>query len=274
MRAAESWRPLDSADQHRTWDDSNSVIDAAARGGAIVLCPLGFHRESWYGSRSRNVQLLPGICRLCKKGRDMTLEGELGEKDVLEAIEQVRGAFTIDAQRISLWGHSMGGGGTLHIAMKHPHTFASIGLVAPALPPVPSGNCNCMTTADVFWTIISIACLVVAILIKARVWQIVCIVFLGLRVCRCRCPDDGYVHSIDDLELIQHIPTIVISGKADKLVRIEGPRAWAARMRSLDMTHQFLEPESDDHQTVIRRENMDQLFAFLLAHNTCGTRTV
>ena len=272
-----------SADRHRTWERSNSVIDAATRGGAIVLCPLGYHRASWYGSRSRGLQA-PGIWGLCHKARDMTLEGELGEKDVLEAIEQVRAAFTVDPQRISLWGHSMGGAGTLHIAIKHPGMFASIGLVAPALPPVQQPGCcasiNCMSTTDVVWTVITIASLVVATLIKSLVWQIICVVFLFLRACGilccCRCcPDDGYVHTIDDLELIKHIPTIVISGQADKLVRIEGPRGVAARMHSLGMTHEYLERESDDHATVIKRDNMDRLFAFLLAHTLPGgTRAV
>lgn len=110
----------------------NLVIDASIRTGAILLCPLGYHRASWYGARRRPV-LLP-MARFLD--RDLTLEGQLGEQDVLEAIEQVRAAYNIDEARISLWGHSMGGAGTMHLAIKHPAKFAAIGLVAPALPTV------------------------------------------------------------------------------------------------------------------------------------------
>jgi hypothetical protein len=42
--------------------------------------------------------------------------GELSKKDVMNVLALVRKDFTIDEKRIHLMGHSMGGGGTWHLA--------------------------------------------------------------------------------------------------------------------------------------------------------------
>jgi S-formylglutathione hydrolase FrmB len=38
----------------------------------------------------------------------------------MHVLQLVRSEFTVDPDRIFLWGHSMGGAGTYHLAAKHP----------------------------------------------------------------------------------------------------------------------------------------------------------
>ena len=103
------------------------IIDFAERDGYIMVAPLGYHPRGWYGSRGSGVsgrrtegEPLPGNL------------GELSEQDVMNVFEIVRNEFTIDEDRMYLWGHSMGGAGTYHLAAKHPHLWAALGVAAPA----------------------------------------------------------------------------------------------------------------------------------------------
>jgi dienelactone hydrolase len=48
-----------------------------------------------------------------------------GEVDVLEAIEEVKGRIAIDPRRVYVVGFSMGGTGSLTMALRHPHLFAA-----------------------------------------------------------------------------------------------------------------------------------------------------
>lgn len=50
----------------------------------------------------------------------------------MNVLDLVRDELRIDSDRIFLWGHSMGGGGTYHLAAKHPEVFAALGVAAPA----------------------------------------------------------------------------------------------------------------------------------------------
>jgi poly(3-hydroxybutyrate) depolymerase len=59
------------------------------------------------------------------RGEIMGYDG-LGEEDVLHVIADVRRAYKIDADRISLTGLSMGGGGTWTIGLRHPELFAAL----------------------------------------------------------------------------------------------------------------------------------------------------
>jgi alpha-beta hydrolase superfamily lysophospholipase len=90
------------------------ILDFAERDGYIMVTPLGYVRGGWYGSR--------------ENGRT----GELSEKDVMNVLEIIRKEFTIDKDRIYLWGHSMGGAGTYRLAETHPDIWAGLGLAAPA----------------------------------------------------------------------------------------------------------------------------------------------
>jgi predicted esterase len=57
---------------------------------------------------------------------------ELSEKDVMNVLALVREEFNVDDNRIYLMGHSMGGAGTLHLAVKYPDIWAAVGPIAPA----------------------------------------------------------------------------------------------------------------------------------------------
>jgi poly(3-hydroxybutyrate) depolymerase len=57
---------------------------------------------------------------------------ELSEKDVLNVLELVRGEFNVDERRTYLMGHSMGGAGTFHLAVKYPGNWAATASIAPA----------------------------------------------------------------------------------------------------------------------------------------------
>jgi len=89
-------------------------LDQAERGGYIVVTPLGYVRDGWYGSRPKH---------------PFAKQSEL---DVMNVLKLVRDEYTIDEKRIYLWGHSMGGGGTYRIASEYPDIWAALGVVAPA----------------------------------------------------------------------------------------------------------------------------------------------
>jgi predicted peptidase len=105
-------------------------IDAAERDGYIMVSPLGYHPRAWYGSRG------PGIPQMRRAEGDTEALpenlGELGEQDVMNVFEMVRSEFNIDEDRMYLWGHSMGGAGTYHLAAEHPDLWAAVGVAAPA----------------------------------------------------------------------------------------------------------------------------------------------
>ena len=90
------------------------LMDLAEARGYIVVAPSGHNLRAWYG---------PG--------------GELSELDMLNVLAEVREQYTIDAKRIYLMGHSMGGGATWHFAMKYPDLWAAIAPVAPAMSSSP-----------------------------------------------------------------------------------------------------------------------------------------
>ena len=108
--------------------------------GYIVVAPMGYNNHGWYGSRGRGPAPVGG------RGRggagadiggpsipDPENIGELSELDVMNVLDLVRKDFTIDSNRIYLMGHSMGGGGTWYLGMKHPELWAAIAPAAPAI---------------------------------------------------------------------------------------------------------------------------------------------
>jgi len=79
---------------------------------------------------SRNELPLPEVparssSRPSGRGEVMGYDG-LGEEDVLRVLADVRRAYKIDPERISLTGLSMGGGGTWTIGLRHPELFAAL----------------------------------------------------------------------------------------------------------------------------------------------------
>lgn len=103
----------------RTYDwlmGYHGFLDQAEAGGYIVVTPLGYIRRGWFGSRAT----------------EDAEDAQRSEQDVMEVLSRVREEFSIDNNRIYLWGHSMGGAGTYHIAAKYPDLFAGLGVAAPA----------------------------------------------------------------------------------------------------------------------------------------------
>lgn len=92
--------------------------------GYIVVAPMGYNTRGWYGSRGMGGG----------RGSDPENLGELSEKDVMNVLAITREQFNIDSDRIYILGHSMGGGGTLHLAIKYPDVWAAIAPIAPAVP--------------------------------------------------------------------------------------------------------------------------------------------
>lgn len=99
------------------------LTDLAEKHGYIVVAPMGYNTTGWYGAN-------PPF-----KGAKSNPENlsELSEKDVMNVLEIARKDFNVDPKRIFLMGHSMGGGGTLYLAIKHPEIWAGLGPIAPAI---------------------------------------------------------------------------------------------------------------------------------------------
>lgn len=94
----------------------HGLLDQAEANGYIVVTPLGYTRRGWYGSRATEDRQ----------------DASRSEQDVMEVLKRVRSEFNVNENRIYLWGHSMGGAGTYHIAAKYPELFAGLGVAAPA----------------------------------------------------------------------------------------------------------------------------------------------
>jgi poly(3-hydroxybutyrate) depolymerase len=99
------------------------LTDLAEKHGYIVVAPMGYNSSGWYGVK------IP----FKKDPKAPDNLSELSEKDVMNVLALTRKEFNIDDNRIYLMGHSMGGGGTMHIALKNPDLFAALGPIAPAL---------------------------------------------------------------------------------------------------------------------------------------------
>ena len=107
----------------------DGYVDMADRDGYILVTPKGYHPRAWYGSRG------PGIPSMRAEDDVSSLPDNLGalaEQDVMNVLRRVVDEFNIDANRMYLWGHSMGGAGTYHLAEKRPHIWAALGVAAPA----------------------------------------------------------------------------------------------------------------------------------------------
>ena len=79
----------------------------------------GMRGESWID------QNLPVIYAQ-SFGRPSTFYAGIGEEDVLETIEEVKRRFPVDADRVFLMGHSMGGAGSYTVGLHYPDLFGGI----------------------------------------------------------------------------------------------------------------------------------------------------
>lgn len=66
------------------------------------------------------------------KETDSAKVAELSEKDAMNVLEMARKEFNVDDNRIYLMGHSLGGGGALHMGEKYADIWAGVAGLAPA----------------------------------------------------------------------------------------------------------------------------------------------
>ncbi|HET9217419.1 MAG TPA: dienelactone hydrolase family protein [Terriglobia bacterium] len=151
---------------------SYGAIDLAEQGGYIYLSPMGYNCSGWFGAGApggggaRRGAAGPGAGASpaaapqaaapqgaapqagapqrgtggrgggCVGGgtavTDAAKVREMSEKETMQVLDLVRKEFNVDERRIYLFGHSMGGAGTYHLASKYPNIWAAIGPVAPA----------------------------------------------------------------------------------------------------------------------------------------------
>jgi len=99
------------------FDNYNKVLPPLAEAhGYIVAAPLGYRVDGSYGWGLGTAPPDPATRRV----------QELSEQDVMRVLQRVREQYKIDAGRIYLMGHSMGGIGTWKIAEKYPDVWAAI----------------------------------------------------------------------------------------------------------------------------------------------------
>src|SRR6185369_10059551 len=140
-----------------------NAIDLAEAGGYILLAPMGYNPRGWYGApppqrrggpppppadsargaasdgraadaaaappQGRRGAIPPGVL---SDPNDPPNLRELSEKETLEVVDLIRKEFKVDDDRTYLMGHSMGGAGTLYLAIKYPQRWAAIAALAPA----------------------------------------------------------------------------------------------------------------------------------------------
>jgi dienelactone hydrolase len=136
-----------------------NALDLAEDGGYVLVGPMGYNPRGWYGvpatgrgGRGRATgtpgappanpaggrQASPGTGRqgpppgAFSGANDPPNLRELSEKDVMNVLSLVRQEFNVDDRRIYLMGHSMGGAGTFHLAVKYADKWAATASIAPA----------------------------------------------------------------------------------------------------------------------------------------------
>ena len=141
-----------------------NAIDLAEAGGYILLAPMGYNPRGWYGAPAprgrRGAPPAPPVDSARGAASDGPTAGaaaappqgrrgafppgvlsdpndppnlrELSERETLEVVDLIRKEFKVDDDRTYLMGHSMGGAGTLYLAIKYPQRWAAIAALAPA----------------------------------------------------------------------------------------------------------------------------------------------
>ncbi len=129
---------------HGVFGDGNSLlrgsaIDLAEEGGYVLVGPMGYNPQGWYGSPVIVMNGGPGKGKAPgagKGGPPPTPEppnlAELSEKDVMNVLALMRKEFSIDDKRTYLMGHSMGGAGVLFLGPKYADQWAAVASMAPA----------------------------------------------------------------------------------------------------------------------------------------------
>jgi dienelactone hydrolase len=131
-----------------------AAVDAAEEGGYILVGAMGYSPSGSFGMPFGGRGPTPGPAPVPAGGpapapaaprggrggapiggtavTDPAMVAELSEKDALYVLEMVRKEFNVDDRRIYLMGHSLGGGGALHMGEKYADTWAAVAPLAPA----------------------------------------------------------------------------------------------------------------------------------------------
>jgi len=129
---------------HGVFGDGNSLLrgnalDLAEDGGYILVGPMGYNPQGWFGSPVIVMNGGPGKGKgpgAAKGGPPPTPEppnlAELSEKDVMNVLSIMRKEFNVDDKRTYLMGHSMGGAGALFLGPKYVDQWAAVASMAPA----------------------------------------------------------------------------------------------------------------------------------------------
>jgi predicted esterase len=136
-------------------------VDAAEKNGYILVGAMGYSPSGSFGMPMRGLgapkapngpkppaKPAPDAARKSQPGRGMLMGMgggpggtketdqakvvELSEKDAMNVLKMAREEFNIDENRIYLMGHSLGGGGALHMGEKYASIWAGVAGVAPA----------------------------------------------------------------------------------------------------------------------------------------------
>jgi predicted esterase len=126
-------------------------VDEAEKNGYILVGAMGYSPSGSFGmpmgarggpgarvGAARDGQPGRGMFMGMKGGPGGTKEtdpakvAELSEKDAMNVLEIARKEFNVDDNRIYLMGHSLGGGGALHMGEKYSTIWAAVAGLAPA----------------------------------------------------------------------------------------------------------------------------------------------
>ena len=102
---------------------NSTIVELAEEHGYIVASPMGYNERGGYGAPRRAGG--PGG----DENAPANLS-ELSEQDVLNVFDMMLEEFNVDEDRIYLMGHSMGGGGTMHLGPKYAERWAAIAPIA------------------------------------------------------------------------------------------------------------------------------------------------
>jgi predicted esterase len=109
-------------------------VDEAEKNGYILVGAMGYSPSGSFGMPMGGRGLSTGM----KGGPGGTKETdpakvvELSEKDAMNVLDMARKEFNVDDNRIYLMGHSLGGGGALHMGEKYSAIWAAVAGLAPA----------------------------------------------------------------------------------------------------------------------------------------------
>jgi predicted peptidase len=128
-------------DQNYFFTSLPTLPELLEQHGFMFVAPLGFAKDGWYGAPLSIPGNAPRSSGAPTPAPVRTPEEEtryraLSEADVLNVLDLVRAEYHVDANRIYLLGHSMGGFGTWWLGQKHAERWAAIAPMSGVLPNV------------------------------------------------------------------------------------------------------------------------------------------